>query len=147
MIEKWTKAIFWLTGVLIALTLVLVVLTALLVYFDGVQTEDAPPADRASYWQVLFTDALRMTSKNRLNQKMNMGKAYKQAIKRVFGEKYHDERMAVYWGRDDDSIHVIARLTHYVHKIAGANEDTLEFVSSAGDRIIVALTDEERRQI
>ena len=37
-----------------------------------------------------------------------MGKAYKQAIKRVFGEKYHDERMAVYWGRDDDSIHVIA---------------------------------------
>jgi hypothetical protein len=86
-------------------------------------------------------------SKNRLNQKMNMGKAYKQAIKRVFGEKYHDERMAVYWGRDDDSIHVIARLTHYVHKIASENEDTLEFVSSAGDRIIVALTNEERRQI
>jgi hypothetical protein len=25
--------------------------------------------------------------------------------------------------------------------------DTLEFVSSTGDRIIVALTDEERRQI
>jgi hypothetical protein len=86
-------------------------------------------------------------SKNRLKQKMNMGKAYKQAIKRVFGEKYHDERMAVYWGRDDDSIHVIARLTHYVHKIASENEDTLEFVSSAGDRIIVALTDEERREI
>jgi hypothetical protein len=86
-------------------------------------------------------------SKNPLNQKMNMGKAYKQAIKRVFGEKYHDERMAVYWGRDDDSIHVIARLTHYVHKITSENEDTLEFVSSAGDRIIVALTDEERREI
>jgi hypothetical protein len=30
---------------------------------------------------------------------------------------------------------------------ASENEDTLEFVSSAGDRIIVALTDEERRQI
>ena len=43
--------------------------------------------------------------------------------------------------------HVIARLTHYVHKIASENEDTLEFVSNAGDRIIVALTDEERRQI
>jgi hypothetical protein len=65
-IEKWTKAIFWLTGVLIALTLVLVVLTALLVYFDGVQTEDAPPADRASSSQVLFTDALR-TDLDRLN--------------------------------------------------------------------------------
>ena len=47
-------------------------------------------------------------SKNRLYVKMSMGKAYKQAIKRVFGEKYHDEHMAVYWGRDDDSIHVIA---------------------------------------
>ena len=86
-------------------------------------------------------------SKNRLYVKMSMGKAYKQAIKRVFGEKYHDDRMAVYWGRDDDAIHVITRLTHYVHEIASANEDTLEFVSSAGDRIIVALTDEERRQI
>jgi hypothetical protein len=41
----------------------------------------------------------------------------------------------------------LARLTHYVHKIASENEDTLEFVSSAGDRIIVALTDEERRLI
>jgi len=27
------------------------------------------------------------------------------------------------------------------------NEDTLEFVSSVGDRIVVALTDEERRQL
>ena len=78
---------------------------------------------------------------------MSTGKAYKQAIKRVFCEKYHDEPMAVYWGRDDDAIHVITRLTHYVHKIASANEDTLEFVGSAGDRIIVALTEEERRQI
>jgi hypothetical protein len=78
---------------------------------------------------------------------MSMDKAYKQAIKRVFGEKYHDKLMAVYWGRDDDSIHVIARLTHYVHKIASENEDTLEFVSSTGHRIIVALTDGERRQI
>ena len=71
-IEKWTKAIFWLTGVLIALTLVLVVLTALLVYFDGVQTEDAPPADRASSSQVLFTDALR-TDLDRLNGLLKTG--------------------------------------------------------------------------
>jgi hypothetical protein len=78
---------------------------------------------------------------------MSTGKVYKRAIKRVFAEKYHDERMAVYWGRDDDTIHVIASLRHYVHKIASENEDTLEFVSSVGDRIVVALTDEERLQI
>ena len=41
---------------------------------------------------------------------MSADRAYKQAIKRVFGEKYHDEHMAVYWGRDDDTIHVIASL-------------------------------------
>lgn len=78
---------------------------------------------------------------------MSTGKVYKQAIKRVFAEKYHDERMAVYWGREDDTIHVITSLGHYVHKIASANEETLEFISSAGDRIVVALTDEERRQL
>ena len=78
---------------------------------------------------------------------MSTGKVYKQAIKRVFAEKYHDERMAVYWGREDDTIHVITSLRHYVHKIASANEETLEFISSAGDRIVVALTDEERLQI
>ena len=55
--------------------------------------------------------------------------------------------MAVYWGREDDTIHVITSLRHYVHKIASANEETLEFISSAGDRIVVALTDEERRQL
>ena len=77
---------------------------------------------------------------------MSTGRVYKQAIKRVFAERYHDERMAVYWGREDDTIHIITSLRHYVHKIASANEDTLEFVSSAGDRIVVALTDEERRQ-
>ena len=33
-----------------------------------------------------------------------------------------------------------------MHIIASENEDTLEFVSSAGDRIVVALTDEERLQ-
>ena len=49
---------------------------------------------------------------------MSADRAYKQAIKRAFGEKYHDKYMAVYWGRDDDTIHVIASLTHYVHKIA-----------------------------
>jgi hypothetical protein len=78
---------------------------------------------------------------------MSVDRAYKQAIKRVFGEKYHDERMAVYWGREDDAIHVITTLRHYAHKVASANEDTLEFVSSVGDRIVVALTDEERRQL
>ena|SRR6516225_2726688 len=77
-------------------------------------------------------------SKNRPNLKPSTGKVYKQAIKRVSTKKYHNERMAVYWGRDDDTIHVIASLRHYVHKIASENEDTLEFVSSVGDRIVVA---------
>jgi hypothetical protein len=72
---------------------------------------------------------------------------YKQAIKRVFIEKYHDDRMAVYWGRSDNTINVIASGRHYVHKIADVKEDTLEFVSTVGDRITVALTDEERRQL
>ena len=78
---------------------------------------------------------------------MSAGKVYKQAIKRVFAERYHDERMAVYWGREDDTIHVIASLRHYVHKIASANEDTLEFVSSVGDSVTVKLTDDERREL
>jgi hypothetical protein len=78
---------------------------------------------------------------------MSTGKVYKQAIRRVFAKKYQDELMAVYWGREDDAIHVITTLRHYVHKVASANEDTLEFVSSVGDRIVVALTDEERRQL
>jgi hypothetical protein len=78
---------------------------------------------------------------------MSTDRVYKQAIKRVFTEKHHDDRMAVYWGRDDDTINVIASRRHYVHKIADENEDTLEFVSSVGDRVIVALTDEERRQL
>jgi hypothetical protein len=38
---------------------------------------------------------------------MSTGNVYKLAIKRVFANKYHDKRMAVYWGRDDDTIHVI----------------------------------------
>ena len=75
---------------------------------------------------------------------MSTGRVYKQAIKRVFREKCHDERMAVYWGRDDETIHVIASLKHYVHDIASEKEDTLEFVSSVGDRVIVELTDDER---
>jgi hypothetical protein len=77
--------------------------------------------------------------------KMSTGKVYKQAIKRVFANKYQDARMAVYWGREGDTIHVIASLRHYVHQIASANEDTLEFVSSLGDCVIVKLTDDERR--
>ena len=47
----------------------------------------------------------------------------------------------------DDAIHVIASLRHYVHKIASANEDTLEFVSNVGDSVTVKLTDDERRQL
>ena len=78
---------------------------------------------------------------------MNADRLYKQAIKRVFGEKYHDEDMAVYWGRDNDTIHVITSFRHYVHKIASDKEDTLEFVSSVGDRVIVSLTDEERSRL
>ena len=81
------------------------------------------------------------------SKKMSTGNVYKQAIKRVFAEKYHDERMAVYWGREDGTIHVIASLRHYVHKIASANEDTLEFVSSVGDCVTVKLTDDERREL
>ena len=56
---------------------------------------------------------------------MSTGNVYKQAIKRVLADKYHDERMAVYWGRDDETIHIIASLKHYVHKIASTHEDTL----------------------
>jgi hypothetical protein len=78
---------------------------------------------------------------------MSTDRVYKQAIERVFAGKYHDKRMAVYWGREDDMIHVITSLRHYVHKIASENEDTLEFVSRVGDRIVAALTDEERLQI
>ena len=78
---------------------------------------------------------------------MSADRAYKQAIKPVFGEKHHDKYVAVYRGKDDDTIHVIASLRHFVHKIASENEDMLEFVSSVGDRILVALTDEERRQL
>ena len=78
---------------------------------------------------------------------MSTGNVYKQAIKRVFANKYHDKRMAVYWRRDDYTIHVIVSLRHYVHKIASANEDTLEFVSSVGDSVIVKLIDEERREL
>ena len=78
---------------------------------------------------------------------MRTNRVYKQAIKRVFAEKFHDNRMAVYWGRDDDTLNVIASQRHYVCRIADVNEDTLEFVSSVGDRVTVALTDEERRQL
>jgi len=78
---------------------------------------------------------------------MSTGNVYKQAIKRVFADKYRDKRMAVYWGRDDDTIHVIASLRHYVHKIVSANEDTLEFASSVGDCVTVKLTDDECREL
>jgi len=78
---------------------------------------------------------------------MSTGKVYKQAIRRVFAKKYQDELMAVYWGREDDAIHVIASRRHFEHKIASENGDTLEFVSNVGDRIVVALTDEEHRQL
>jgi hypothetical protein len=72
---------------------------------------------------------------------------YEQAIKRVFADKYHDKVMAVYRGREDNTIHAIASLRHYVHQIASPNEDTLEFVSSVGDCVTVKLTDDERREL
>ena len=65
----------------------------------------------------------------------------------MFADKYHDKLMAVYWGREDDTIHAIASLRHYVHKIASANEDTLEFVSSVGDCVTVKPTDDECREL
>jgi len=68
---------------------------------------------------------------------MSADKIYKRAIKRVFAQKYPDNNMAIYWGRDD-AIHVIASFRHYVHKITAAIEDTLEFESSVGDRVVVA---------
>ena len=34
-----------------------------------------------------------------------------------------------------------------MHKIANANEHTLEFVSSLGDSVAVKLTDDEHRQL
>jgi len=77
---------------------------------------------------------------------MSADKIYKRAIKRVFAQKYPDNNMAIYWGRDD-AIHVIASFRHYVHKITAAIEDTLEFESSVGDRVVVTLTDEERREL
>ena len=55
--------------------------------------------------------------------------------------------MAVYGGRYDDTVHVITPFRHYLHKIASDNEDMLEFVSSAGDRVTVSLIDEELSQV
>ena len=78
---------------------------------------------------------------------MSTDKIYKQAIKRVFAEKYHDGRMAVYWGRQDETIHVIASSKHFVHRIASTNEDTLEFLSGVGDSVTVKLSDDERREL
>jgi len=78
---------------------------------------------------------------------MSADRLYKQAIKRVSGEKYHDEHLAMYWGRDDGTIHVITSFRHYVHKISSDQEDTLEFVSGVGDRVNVSLTDDERSQL
>ena len=74
---------------------------------------------------------------------MSADRLYKQAIKRVSGEKYHDEHLAMYWGRDDGTIHVITSFRHYVHKISSDQEDTLEFVSG----VDVSLTDDERSQL
>ena len=37
-----------------------------------------------------------------------------------------------YWGWDDDTIHVVASMRHYVHQIS-SNDDNTEFVSSVGD--------------
>ena len=78
---------------------------------------------------------------------MNSDGVHKQAIKRAFADKYNDERIAIYWGRGDNMIHVIASLNHYTHKIASEQGNALEFAAANGDRISVALTDDERRQL
>jgi len=78
---------------------------------------------------------------------MSADRLYKQAIKRVFGQKYHDKDMAVCWRRDDETIHVLASMRHYVHEIATDDDDTLEFGGSNGDRVVVTLNDDERRQL
>jgi hypothetical protein len=78
---------------------------------------------------------------------MTTTEIYKKAIKRVFAQQHHDEDMAVYWGRDDKMIHVIASMKHYVHLIGSNDDDTLEFVSSNRDRVVVTLNDDERRQL
>ena len=78
---------------------------------------------------------------------MSPDKVYKQATKRAFAGKYHDEPVAIYWGRGDETIHVIASFTHYMHSIASAKSNVLEFVTGNGDRIVVELTDEECGQL
>jgi hypothetical protein len=78
---------------------------------------------------------------------MSTSRVYKQAFKRAFVQKFHDEHMAVYWGRDDEMIHVFVSLRHYAHRIANDDHDALEFVSSSGDRVVVTLNDDERRQL
>ena len=59
-------------------------------------------------------------------------------IRRPSPRKYHDELMAASCGRQDDAHpDVVTTLIHYgAYKIASENEDTLEFVSSVGDRIL-----------
>jgi hypothetical protein len=71
---------------------------------------------------------------------MGPDKVYKQAIKRAFAGKYHDEPVAIYWGRGDETIHVIASFTHYMHSIASAKSNVLEFIAGNGDRIVVGQT-------
>jgi hypothetical protein len=63
---------------------------------------------------------------------LNIDRVYKQAIKRVFAEKHQGSPLAVYWGRDDGTIHVMASLTHYVHKVINENEKTLGFINRDG---------------
>ena len=62
---------------------------------------------------------------------MSAGNVYKQAIKRVFAEKYHDERMAVYWGREDDTIHVITSLRHYVQGVKLTDDECRELLGQS----------------
>ena len=76
---------------------------------------------------------------------MSTGNVYKQAIKRVFAEKYHDERMAVYWGQGRH--HSGNYLFETLRSSAIANGDRLGFVISVGNSVTVKLTDDERREL
>lgn len=50
-------------------------------------------------------------------------------------------------GLEDDTIHAVASMKHYAHQISSDDDDTLEFVSSVGDCVVVTLNDDERRQL
>src|SRR5262249_17408836 len=70
---------------------------------------------------------------------MSMDRVYKQAIKRVFTEKCHGDRMAVYWG-SDDTINVIAmRFFRYLSALSYEEAQRLCNVDFEKDVAFVAV--------